>query len=67
MAKRALEYTGQTTAELLACGSTHEIGSILRAFEWGIQGKSETTEEEQTMLALMTLQREATAALTSSF
>jgi hypothetical protein len=59
-----LEYTGQTTPEVLACKSTHRIASLLCAFEWGIQakigpgGEEELTSNERVVLALMALQRE---------
>ena len=59
-----LEYTGQTTPELLACKSTHQIVSLLCAFEWGIQakigprGEDELTGDERLVLAVMALQRE---------
>jgi len=59
-----LEYTGQTTAELLACGKTHRINSLLCAFEHGMQARlepgnaSSLTEEEELVLAVMALNRE---------
>ena len=59
-----LDYTGQTTSELLACKNTHRIASLLCAFEWGIQakigpgGEDELTKDEQLVLAVMALQRE---------
>jgi hypothetical protein len=54
-----LDYTGQTTAELLACKETHRIDSLLCAFEQGIQAKGENiTEEEVLVLAVMALDRE---------
>jgi hypothetical protein len=55
-----LDYTGQTTAELLACKTTHRIDSLLCAFESGIQRKPEggITEEENLVLAIEALQRE---------
>ena len=59
-----LEYTGQTTSELLACKNTHRIASLLCAFEWGIQakvgpgGEEELTKDERLVLAVMALQRE---------
>jgi hypothetical protein len=54
-----LDYTGQSTAELLACKETHHIDSLLHAFETGIQAKGENvTEEEILVLAVMALNRE---------
>jgi hypothetical protein len=54
-----LDYTGQTTAELLACKETHRIDSLLCAFEQAIQAKGETiTEEETLVLAVKALDRE---------
>jgi hypothetical protein len=59
-----LEYTGQATPELVACKSTHQIASLLCAFEWGIQakigpgGEGELTGVERLLLAVMALQRE---------
>ena len=59
-----LQYTGQTTPELLAGKSTHAIASLLCAFEWGIQakigpgGEDELTGDERLVLAVMALQRE---------
>lgn len=59
-----LEYSGQTTSELLACKNTHRIASLLCAFEWGIQakigpgGEEELTNDERLVLATMALQRE---------
>lgn len=59
-----IEYSGQTTAELVACKHTHRIDSILCAFEWGIQAKAKAqgeqslTAEEELVLACMALDRE---------
>ena len=59
-----LEYSGQTTAELLAFKESHRIDSILCAFEWGIQAKAKvlgeksTTREEELVLACRALDRE---------
>jgi hypothetical protein len=59
-----LDYTGQTTPELIACKNTHRIDSLLCAFEEGIQakldpqGKGGITGEEELVLAVMALQRE---------
>jgi len=59
-----LEFTGQTTDELLACKDTHTPLSIVYAFQWGIQakarkvGEQRLTEEERTVLAVLALQRE---------
>jgi hypothetical protein len=60
----SLEFTGQTTAELLACKDSHSLSSVVFAFEWGIQakgrkvGEQALTEEERTVLAVLALQRE---------
>jgi hypothetical protein len=59
-----IEYTGQTTPELLACKDSHSIVSLLFAFEWGIQakarriGEAALTEEERLVLAVLALDRE---------
>jgi Domain of unknown function (DUF4375) len=59
-----LDYSGQTTSELLACKNTHRIASLLCALEWGIQakigpgGEEELTRDEHLVLAIMALQRE---------
>lgn len=59
-----LEYTGQTTPELIACKSTHSIASLSFAFEWGIQAKArraseaDLTAEELLVLAVLALERE---------
>ena len=61
-----LEYTGQTTSELIACKNSHSIDSLLCAFEWGIQAKAKVgpegegslTDEERLVLAVMALDRE---------
>jgi uncharacterized protein DUF4375 len=59
-----LDYTGQTTSELLACKNSHRIDSLLCAFEEGIQaklkppGNGDLTEEENLVLGVMALDRE---------
>ncbi|HWC97332.1 MAG TPA: DUF4375 domain-containing protein [Candidatus Sulfopaludibacter sp.] len=54
-----LDYSGQTTAELLACKESHRIDSLICAFEEGIQAKGEAiTEEERLVLAVKGLERE---------
>ena len=59
-----LEYTGQTTPELLDCKNSHSILSLLFAFEWGIQAKAKQvgeaglTDEERLVLAVLALDRE---------
>ncbi len=59
-----LEYTGQTTSELIACNHTHRLDSLLCAFEEGIQAKlgprgdGSITAEELLVLAVMALDRE---------
>jgi hypothetical protein len=59
-----LEYTGQNTDQILACKGTHRVDSLLCAFEQAIQLRQErmpdaaTTPEEDTLLAIMVLQRE---------
>jgi hypothetical protein len=59
-----LDFTGQTTGELLSCKETHRIDSLLCAFEVGIQlkqkqsGPHSVTREERLVLAIMALQRE---------
>ena len=59
-----LEYSGQSTAELLACKTTHRADSILCAFEWGLQAKEQQdgpetiNSKECVILALMALDRE---------
>ncbi len=57
-----LDYAGQTTAELLACKTSHRIDSILSAFEQGIQNKLDQQEkisaEERVVLAVMAFQHE---------
>lgn len=59
-----IEYKGQTTQELLACKDTHDILSLVFAFEWGIQHKSKQatekglTDEERLVLAVLALDRE---------
>jgi hypothetical protein len=59
-----LDYTGQTTPELLACKDSHRIDSLLCAFEDGIQAKLNPphdaclNDEENLVLAVMALERE---------
>src|SRR6266446_834119 len=59
-----LDYTGQTTSELIGCKKSHRIDSLLCAFEEGIQAKLDQagagsiTGEEDLVLAVMALERE---------
>jgi hypothetical protein len=60
-----LEYTGQTTVEILAHLHTHSEFSILSAFRWGIQakgralgGEDKLTDEERLILAVLALESE---------
>jgi hypothetical protein len=60
-----LEYTGQTTAEILAHLDTHSEFSLLSAFRWGIQakgralgGEDKLTDEERLVLAVLALESE---------
>jgi hypothetical protein len=59
-----LDYTGQTTEELLACKTSHRIDSLLCAFEYAIQAKLAAqgdqgiTAEEELVLAVRALDRE---------
>jgi hypothetical protein len=59
-----LDYTGQTTEELIASKDTHSIESLLCAFASGIggkhgpQGDGRITSEEELVLAVMALDRE---------
>jgi len=59
-----LDYTGQDTAQILACKSTHRIDSLLCALEQAIELRQNrnpevtTTPDEDTLLAIMALQRE---------
>lgn len=59
-----LDYTGQTSPELIACKNSHRIDSLLCAFEEGIQAKLDPqdnggmTGEEELVLAVMALNRE---------
>ena len=59
-----LDYTGQTTSELIACKDSHRIDSLLCAFEEGIQtklaqkGGARPTAEKNLVLAVMGLDRE---------
>jgi len=59
-----LEYSGQTTAQILACKHTHAIPSLLCVLEEAIlfrqskNGARGTTASERTLLAVMALSRE---------
>ena len=57
-----LDYSGQTTPELIACKDTHRIDSLLCAVEEGIQNKlargTSISGSERVVLAVMALQRE---------
>jgi hypothetical protein len=59
-----LDYTGQDTAQILACKGTHRIDSLLCALEQAIELRQDrspdvaTTPEERTLLAIMALERE---------
>lgn len=55
-----LDYTGQTTQELLACGETHRVDSVVVAFDEAIGNKDPlaTTIEERVVLAVEALERE---------
>ena len=59
-----LDYTGQSTQELIACKNTHRIDSLLCALEEGIQakerqdGEAGLTDEERVVLAVRALDRE---------
>ena len=57
-----LDYTGQKTADLLACQESHRIDSLICAFEWGIQAKEaqkkKLSPEERLVLAVKALDRE---------
>jgi hypothetical protein len=59
-----LDYSGQSTAQILACKGTHRIDSLLCAIEEGIlllqsrKVKRGTTPAERTILAVMALDRE---------
>jgi hypothetical protein len=59
-----LDYTGQDTAEILACKGTHRLASLLYTLEQAIQLRQSrmpdiaTTPEEHTLLAIMALERE---------
>jgi hypothetical protein len=59
-----LDYTGQDTAQILACKGTHRIDSLLCALEQAIELRQHqipdlaTTPEEHTLLAIMALERE---------
>jgi hypothetical protein len=63
--KPSLEYTGQTTDEILACSETHDLVSLLFAFEWGLQakaralgGEDKLNDEERLVLSVLALDRE---------
>lgn len=60
MSKPWLDYTGQTTAELLAARNKFREDSILAAFEEAIQNKGEdsVSAEERVILIVEALQRE---------
>ena len=59
-----LEYSGQTASEIIACKETHQVDSLLRALEDGIQlrqsrnGQEGTSVEEVVLLAIRALDRE---------
>ncbi|MDP9051897.1 MAG: DMP19 family protein [Acidobacteriota bacterium] len=60
-----LEYTGQTTAEILSHLNTHSEFSLLSALRWGIQakvravgGEDKLTDEERLVLAVLALESE---------
>jgi hypothetical protein len=57
-----LDYAGQTAPELVACKHSHQIDSLFLAFEQGIQNrldqKGNITEDEQSVLAVLSLLRE---------
>jgi hypothetical protein len=59
-----LDYTGQTTAELIAAKNSHRIDSLMCAIEQGIQlkqqqrGQRSLTAAERLLLAVMALDRE---------
>jgi Domain of unknown function (DUF4375) len=59
-----LDYEGQNTAEILACRATHRVDSLLCALEQALLLRQERnpstaiTPEEQSLLAIMALQRE---------
>lgn len=63
--KPFLEYSGQTTDEILACSETHDHISLLFAFEWGLQararaigGEDKLNDEERLVLSVLALDRE---------
>ncbi len=63
MEKPSLEYSGQSSAELIAHHGTHRTDSILRALEWAIQAKQKQklgkiSPEEGLVLSIMALDRE---------
>ena len=59
-----LDYTGQSTADILAHKATHRVDSLLCALEQAILHRQsrfpalETTPEERTLLAVMALEQE---------
>ena len=64
MALPPIEYSGQTTSEILAAKETHSVASLLFALEEGIQFRqskkpnTRTTEDERLLLAVLALWRE---------
>ena len=58
-----LDYTGQDTAQILACKGTHRINSLLCALEDAIELRQKripdvaTTPEEHTLLAIMAFRK----------
>lgn len=60
-----LEFTGQSSEEILALVDTHADYSLLHALEWGIQakarvlgGEDKLSDEELLVLAVLALERE---------
>jgi hypothetical protein len=60
-----LEYTGQSSEEILALAGTHADYSLLHALEWGILAKGRAlggdqklSDEERLVLAVLALERE---------
>src|SRR5450432_3253874 len=55
-----LDYAGQSTQELLACGETHRVDSVVVAFDEAIGQKDPhaITAEERVVLAVEALERE---------
>jgi hypothetical protein len=63
--EQTLEYTGQSSEEILALVGTHADYSLLSALEWGIRAKSRAlgseeklSDEERLILAVLALDRE---------